>query len=153
VDKLSLDASGAFELRRNEAASDDNDITRSTLSSVFSLGDDIEGSWDVTNGDLVRSFLDLDFLIRNEFGSSVVGNQFTTSSVLFTDITGAISKRHENFRVDSLVDFETADFTNVTSAADNRADIRNLGDHTSNGNITTNKLSLQASQRKDFLFS
>ena len=81
----------------------------------------------------------------------MVGDQFSASSVLFTDVTGTVSKRHKDFGVDSLIDFETADFADITSDADNRADIGNLGDHTSDGHITTDKVSLQASQRKDLL--
>jgi len=81
----------------------------------------------------------------------VVGDQFSASSVLFTDVTGTVSKRHKDFGVDSLIDFETANFANITSNTDNGADIRNFSDHTSNSHITANQISLQTSQRKNLL--
>jgi len=141
-----LESSGTFELRRDKDTSDNDDITGSTLSGILSLGNNAKGSGDVSDGDLVRGFLDLDFLVGNEFRSSVVGDQLSASSVLFTDVAGTISKRHKDLGVDSLVDFETADFANVASNADNGADIRDLGDHTSNSDVTTDKISLQFSQ-------
>jgi len=146
MDELGVDSSGVFKLGRNENSSNNNDISWCTFSGIFSLGDNAEGSRDISDWNFFRSLLDFDFLVRDELGGTIVRDELSSSSVLLTDSTRTVDQRHVDLGVYSLIDFETTDFANITSNTDNRTNVRDLSDHTTNIDETSNKISSQVSQ-------
>lgn len=56
-----------MELLGHVDTSASDNITWSALTSVYSLCDNVHGSWDMTNRHLIRRLLNFDFLETNKF--------------------------------------------------------------------------------------
>ena len=97
-----------------ENASNIDDIARVQLAGERAMAVDGESARDVAHGDLVRNFLDFDFLERKEFGSSCRSEEGT-----FRVVLGAFRRRadlhgRELFGGDGLEDFTTTSVAGIS---------------------------------------
>lgn len=94
---------------------DDNEVTRSTLTDIFTLGDNEESSGDVTLRDLIRGFLDSNFLEGLEDTGRITHDNLTLSTVGLTSVRNTFNERSESAASDVLVEFTTTSITNIAS--------------------------------------
>lgn len=90
-------------------------ITRLTKSRILTLTIDIKGSGNITNGHLIRVFLDLELLKFNELRSSRLQIESTTGFVGLTVLRLAHFERHERSRLSEwLIGLGTASVARIS---------------------------------------
>lgn len=94
---------------------------------------DGQSSGDVTNGHLVRKFLDFTFLERVELGSTRTHEQLALGLVLRTLLRGTLDQRRESTGIDLLEHFVTALVASVGVDHDRGFDVRYTRDDTTHG--------------------
>lgn len=107
-----------------------DDVSWRALSCVLSLSQDLQCSGNMTNGNLVRRLLDLDFLVTHELGGLDLHNKLTFSLVSNTLLTWAFYFRVELSCVNNLINFISTHIASVYCYSDTRLDITSLSDNT-----------------------
>lgn len=95
--------------------SNSDNISWRTFSSVYTSSNNSHLSWNMSNWYLFRWFLNLYFLITNEFAGFNLHNKLTFSLVCNTLNWRTFYFRCEFFWVDYLIDFKTTNITSIYS--------------------------------------
>lgn len=94
-----------------------NHISRNTFTCRISRSNKSHQPWHMTHGNLVRRFLDFDFLMRSEFRSSHLHHQLSSSLVSYANVWWTVDYGCKFFcSSDNLISFIS---TNITSIANN----------------------------------
>lgn len=112
---------------------------------------DCQAAGDVTNGDLLCEFLDLDLLEGQELGGSGGGEELTTGVVVLTFLGGTDNHRGEGFGFDFLEDFGTAAVAGVGINKDRGLYIAHTGGDTTNGDKVSKVLSADLTDGEGFV--
>ena len=114
---------------RHVDTSDANNVSRGALSGSYSLSYYLQSSWDMSNGNLIRRFLDLDFLVAEEPARLDLHDKLALGLVLDALVAGALYLGIELSGVDDLVDLKATDVASVDSHLDARLHITGLCDN------------------------
>jgi hypothetical protein len=107
-----------------------------------------QGAGNVAHRHLVGHLLDLDFLERNELGSTSRQEQLTLGVILLAVLRQTLGQRHELLRSNGLENFTTADVAGVSIDLDGGLDVRDASGDTADGNQAAEMLSAHVSDSK-----
>jgi hypothetical protein len=110
--------------RWKEDSSNVDNIARIDLAHKRAVGVDGELAWDMTNGNLICHFLNLDLLKRHELGRPCGKEKLPLGVIFLASIPRALGERRKLFRRDGLEHFIAASIASISIHFDRRLDIR-----------------------------
>ena len=118
-----------------------NNITWGTLSGDWTSCNYLDGSWNMTNWNLIRWLLDFNILVTHKFTLLDLEDKISLNLIFHTFLTWAFDLWCKLLSVDALIDLESTCIASVDSYLHAWFDITASGDNTFDRDKSSNRMS------------